>query len=205
MEGVLGRIVAAAVSEVGPVEHAGITEVDHRRVYTRAASGDLVHRIDAVQYRTNQGPCLDSLREQVTVRCDDLTEETRWPKYAKAAVDEGLRSLLSVQLFVHGANLGALNLYARDVHAFSDDDESTAMLLASHAAVAMKGNEVEVNLRTALASRDRIGQAKGILMERYKISDTEAFDLLVLASQRTHRKLRDVADELAATGELRIG
>ena len=78
-------------------------------------------------------------------------------------------------------------------------------MLAAHAAVAMKAERVESNLRTALASRDVIGQAKGILMERYKIDQMRAFDMLVVASQQSHRKLRDIADELAATGELSLG
>lgn len=109
--------------------------------------------------------------------------------------------MLAVQLFVEDANLGALNIYATEPDAFTEHDESIAMLLAVHAAVAMTSHTTESNLRIALESRDTVGQAKGILMERYKISAVEAFHLLVVASQRTHRKLRDVADTLATTGD----
>lgn len=204
MEALLDRIAAAAVREVAGAEHASISEIAGRNVHTRAGTDPLVERIDQAQYRLSEGPCLAALREQMTVRSDDLDDEQRWPRFAKAAVDEGVRSMLSVQLFVQGDNLGALNLYASEPKSFSDADESTAMMLAAHAAVAMKGARMESNFRVALESRDVIGQAKGILMERYKIDATEAFDLLVMASQRTHKKLRDVAYELSTTGELRI-
>jgi GAF domain-containing protein len=110
--------------------------------------------------------------------------------------------MLSVQLFVEDDNLGALNLYAESPGSFDESDENVAMLLAAHAAIAIKGGRVEGNLRSALDRRDVIGQAKGILMERYKIDDSQAFDLLVVASQQTHRKLRDIAEELARSGEL---
>jgi GAF domain-containing protein len=202
MEALLQRIVEAAVAEVEPAEHAGISEIIGKQVQTRAATGSLARTIDDLQYRLGEGPCLSSLRDQVTVRADDLRSETRWARFATAAADAGVLSMLSVQLFVHGDNLGALNLYATTAHTFDDSDESIAMLLAAHAAVAMKGSQVEAGLRIALTTRDVIGQAKGILMERYKTNQAMAFDLLVTASQRAHRKLNDVAEELASTGEL---
>jgi AmiR/NasT family two-component response regulator len=98
--------------------------------------------------------------------------------------------------------MGALDVYGGKINAFDSDAENTGLLLASHAAIAMAGSRDITNLRVGLENRDIIGQAKGILMERYKISSQEAFDLLVMASQSTHRKLREIADELAATGEL---
>lgn len=202
LEVLLQRIVEAAVAEIDPAEYAGISEITGKRVQTRAGTGPLVRAIDELQYRLEEGPCLTSLREQATVRVDDPRHETRWPRFVIAAADAGMLSMLSVQLFVEGDNLGALNLYATRPRAFEDEHESTAMLLAAHAAVAMKGSQVETGLRTALATRDVIGQAKGILMERYKINQTVAFDLLVAASQHAHRKLHEVAEELATTGEL---
>ncbi|MBV9594925.1 MAG: GAF and ANTAR domain-containing protein [Actinobacteria bacterium] len=161
-----------------------------------------MHRVDGLQYEAGDGPCLTSLRAQETVRADDLSTDPRWPRFAAGAVREGVLSSLSVQLFVEGTNLGALNLYSKTPGGFDDHAESVAMLLASHAAIAMKGTQVQVNLRTALRNRDVIGQAKGILMERFRLNEAQAFDLLVLASQRTHCKLNEIADELAATGAL---
>lgn len=202
MESLLQRIVEAAVSEIDPAEHAGISEIDRHNVHTRAATGALVKRIDDLQYRIEDGPCLTSLRTEHTVRTDDLRHEPRWPLFAEAASEQGVRSMLSVQLFVENDNLGALNLYASTPHAFDRHHESTAMMLAAHAAVAMKGSKVQNQLRAALENRDIIGQAKGILMERFKIDEGDAFDLLVTASQHTHRKLSDIADELTRTGDL---
>jgi GAF domain-containing protein len=202
MQALLQRIVEAAVLEIDSAEQAGISEITGRHLHTRAATNRLVQMIDEVQHRLEEGPCLTSLRQEITVRTDDLRQETRWPRFAAAAADAGVRSMLSVQLFVQGDNLGALNLYASTPHAFGESQESTAMLVAAHAAIATNENKVESNLRTALVTRDLIGQAKGILMERYKINPSMAFDLLVTASQHTHRKLNDIAEELATTGEL---
>lgn len=204
LESVLHRISAAAVLEIDGAQHAGISEITGKQVSTRAATSPVIELADEAQYRFGEGPCLDALRDEITVRSDDLLRESRWPQFAAAAVDAGVRSMLSVQLFTEGDNLGALNLYSAAPAGFGQADESTAMLLASHAAIAMAGTKVEANLRVALDSRDVIGQAKGIMMERYKVGAGEAFDLLVMASQRNHRKLRDVADELTATGELKI-
>lgn len=202
MAALLRRITDASVIEVDGADHAGISLIEGKLVRTEAATGDVMSSLDQLQYQLQQGPCLSSLREQITVRSDDLRHEDRWPKFAAAAIEHGVHSMLAVQLFVDGDNLGALNLYANNPNAFTDHDESTAMLLAAHAAIAMKGNQDATNLRIALQSRDIIGQAKGILMERYKIGPAEAFDLLAMASQRTNRKLRDVADALDTTGEL---
>jgi AmiR/NasT family two-component response regulator len=107
--------------------------------------------------------------------------------------------MLSFQLYVSGDNLGALNLYNGSPEAFSDQSEHVGLLLASHAAVAMAGAQHEEQLLQAVATRDLIGQAKGILMERYKITADQAFSLLIRASQDTNSKLRDVADHLIAT------
>jgi len=109
----------------------------------------------------------------------------------------------SIRLFVEGDNLGALNLYATVPDAFTDDDESVGLLLAAHAAIAMKATRNDINLRAALVNRDLIGQAKGILMERLKSDQVEAFGLLSQASKRSNRKLIAIAEELTLTGDLR--
>jgi GAF domain-containing protein len=119
-----------------------------------------------VQYETGEGPCLDAARHQETVRSDDLRTDTRWPRFARQAAALGVRSMLSFQLFAGGDSFGALNLYAADPAAFGPDSEKTGLLLASHAALAMAAARTEAGLLTALDSREMIGQAKGILMER---------------------------------------
>jgi GAF domain-containing protein len=201
-EALLRHIVMAAVAEVPGAQYAGITLVTGKEFATRAASGELAGRIDRVQYETGEGPCLDAARHYETVRCDDLRADDRWPRFGRQAAGLGVRSVLSFQLFAGGDSFGALNLYAADPAAFGEDSESTGILLASHAALAMAAARTEAGLLTAMDSREMIGQAKGILMERYKISGVEAFGLLVASSQAVNRKLRDIAGHLVATGEL---
>jgi len=201
-EALLGRIVKAAVSEVSGARYAGITLVNARKVSTPAATSELVERIDQIQYETGQGPCLESAARHQTVRSDDLREEARWPRFARRAADLGVVSMLSVQLFAGAESFGALNIYAESAKAFGPDSESTGILLASHAALAMAAARKEANLLAAMDTRDLIGQAKGILVERYKITGVQAFGLLVASSQSVNHKLRAVAEHLVATGEL---
>jgi transcriptional regulator with GAF, ATPase, and Fis domain len=201
-EVLLKHIVVAATTEVPGAQYAGITLVTGRKISTPAASDDLVVRIDQLQYEAGEGPCLDSARHHETVRSDDMREEPRWPRFARKAADLGILSMLSFQLFVQDDNFGALNLYSEDAGAFGPQSENDGILLASHAALAMTAARTHAGLLTALDNRDLVGQAKGILMERYKITGVEAFGLLVASSQAVNRKLRDVADHLVATGEL---
>lgn len=202
LAGVLYRVTSAAVLEIDGADYAGITLIEGREIQTEAASDEVVTLVDREQCRLQQGPCLEALRRERTVRTDDLHAEPRWPDFAAAALSLGIESMLAVQLFVNGKSLGALNIYSTTPNAFNDDDESTAMLLAAHAAVAMQATNDKVHLRTALESRDLIGQAKGVLMERHKIDSKQAFDLLVYASQRRQIKLRTIAEQLTITGEL---
>ena len=132
---------------------------------------------------------MDAVYEHGTVRITDMRTETRWPRFAPRAFEAGAGSMLSFQLYVEGDNLGALNLYARQPEAFDDESQHVGLLFAAHAAVAYAGGQKHGQLIAAMGTRDLIGQAKGILTERYKISGDQAFGLLVRVSQRTHRKL----------------
>ncbi len=113
-----------------------------------------------------------------------------------------MSSMLCFQLFVVGDDLGALNLLAHRRASFTDESEQVGLLFASHAAVAVAGAQQREDITVALGSRDVIGQAKGILMERFRITADQAFALLARASQDTNRKLHDIAEELALTGAL---
>lgn len=198
----LNRIATAAVAEVPGVQYAGITQVIGKEFVTTAASHELIGQLDRLQYQSGDGPCLDTARQHKTVRCDDLRTDSRWPRFARQAADLGILSVLSFQLFAGDDSFGALNLYAAEANAFGQDSESTGILFTSHAALAMASIRARTGLLTALDSRERIGEAKGILMERYKITNFEAFGLLVASSQAVNLKLRDVAEHLVATGEL---
>lgn len=204
LEGTLDAVVRAAVGTIAGADHASISSVSRQgAVVTRAATDDLPRAVDLVQYETGQGPCLDTLWEQRTARLPELTEESRWPAFTARARELGVGSMLAVRLYVHeGDDLGVLNLFSDRPHAFTDDSEHTALLFAAHAAVAMAGAQAQAQLRDAMTTRDLIGQAKGILMERFKLTGEQAFLLLVRASQTSNRKLHDIAQELALSGEL---
>jgi hypothetical protein len=183
------------------VDEASISVVrDRRAVSSRLPTGDLPVRVDALQEETGQGPCLDAMYDQRTVRVSDMAHEQRWPDFAARAAQAGAASMLSIQLWVEGDNLGALNLYSRDVDAFDDESEQVGLLFASHAAVAFAGARGMNDMRGAVATRDLIGQAKGILMERYKVTGDQAFLMLVKVSNDNNLALRSVAQNRASTG-----
>lgn len=198
----LARIVRAAVELIPGVEHGSISVVtDRRQVDSQVPSGDLPRRVDRLQSETGQGPCLDAVFEQQTVRINDLSRAERWPEFAPRAVEAGARAMLSFQLYVDGDSLGALNLYSSVPDAFDDESEHVGLLFASHAAIAFADVQKREHLLRAMETRDLIGQAKGILMERLKVSGDQAFLILAQVSQDTNRKLRDVAEQLVHSGE----
>lgn len=200
---ILRSMVHAAIELIPGVEEGSVSVVtDRRHVGSRGASGDLPARIDAIQTELHEGPCLSSAYEDKTVRVPNLGSEERWPRFSPRAYAAGAGSMMSFQLYVEGNNLGALNLYSRHANAFTDESEHIGLLVAAHAAVAFAEAQRTEQLTEALSTRDLIGQAKGILMERHKLTAQQAFLLLSRASQDTNKKLRDVADQLVNSGEL---
>lgn len=200
---ILRRIVEASVAQVEGADFAGITVLSRSSVSTPVATDELVWRVDETQYALGEGPGLNAaINREPVVRVDNLCIDERWPRFAAAAVDLGVHSMLSFQLYTHRDALGSLNLYALRPNAFTEDSVHTGRILAAHAAIAASSTVQHANLRAALESRDLIGQAKGILMERFRVTPDQAFNLLIVASQRTNRKLRDIAEQLVATGEL---
>ncbi|XGX77362.1 hypothetical protein LQK93_00131 [Terrabacter sp. BE26] len=202
-DAVLEHIVAAAVELIPGAEEGSISVVTGRRTVTsQHPSGSLPALVDAAQTETGQGPCLDAAYEHETVRVHDMAGERRWPRFAPRALELGAVSMLSFQLYVEGDNLGALNLYGRTPGGFTPESEEIGLLFASHAAVAFADAGQVHNLRIAVATRDVIGQAKGILMERFQLTAEQAFRVLVKVSQDNNRKLYEVAEELTHTGRL---
>lgn len=131
-----------------------------------------------------------------------MAHEQRWPQFAARAAQLGAASMLAFQLWVDGDNLGALNLYARQPNSFDEESVQIGLLFVSHAAVAMASAQKQDHLLHSADTRDLIGQANGILMERFEIDAQQAFALLVRVRQDGNRKLRDVATELASTGAI---
>jgi transcriptional regulator with GAF, ATPase, and Fis domain len=199
--GVLRRVVRAATEHVPGAEHASVTLLGADGLSTPAATDDLAAVLDELQYAAAEGPCLEAVTQPL-VRVDDLAGDPRWPRFAVGAARLGIRSMVSLQLCVHTEVVGALNLSASAPDRFATPAEAVAVAMAAHTAVAVVSARRQANLRAALDSRDVIGQAKGILMERHRIDAGAAFAMLAAASQASNTKLRDVASTLAATGEL---
>ncbi|WP_104168371.1 GAF and ANTAR domain-containing protein [Arthrobacter sp. SX1312] len=202
-DAILAGFVHAALDLIPGVDEGSVSLVLGRKhIGAHAPSGELPRRIDSLQMETGQGPCLESAYEHRTVRVPDMAHEERWPLFAPRAAEAGAKGMLSIQLWVQGDDLGALNLYSYEADAFTDESENVGLLVASHAAVAFAEAEKSRQLHQAIDSRDAIGQAKGILMERHKITGEQAFIVLSMASQRTHLKLWNVAEHLISSGDL---
>ncbi|GAC68590.1 GAF and ANTAR domain-containing protein [Gordonia soli] len=164
---------------------------------TRLLLPDLSRRFDALQHEHGDGPCFDAIWQQHTVRIDDFTSDTRWPALAAAVVAETpIRSTLSIQLFTAERELDALTLHSQTAASFDADLEDIATVLAAHAAIAFSAARRGQQFHSALATRDIIGQAKGMLMERYDISAFGAFDMLRRLSQETNTPVVEVAEQL---------
>jgi GAF domain-containing protein len=206
---VLDEIVRIARRAIPGSEATSITLIREDRGFTAACDGQLAMDADELQYERGYGPCLDAGRSGELFVVTDMGTEERWPDYAAHVAELGVRSSLSVPLPFQGASIGALNNYARQPAAFGERDVALGEEVAAFVAIAVGNAEAAAratddvaNMRRAMASRAVIEQAKGILMERYKITSEQAFTLLTHASQRSNVKLRDVAEELTATGVL---
>ena len=136
------------------------------------------------------------------VLVNDLAAETRWPQFTELARSAGAGSLLAFQLYVDGDNLGALNLYATSAEAFDEESEHVGLLFAAHAALAYDAAQTHAGLTRSVATRQLIGQAQGILMERHKVTADRAFEMLVQVSQHSNTKLRDVSEHQIHSGML---
>jgi len=197
-QGTLDKIVELAVKTIDGCDHAGITLVESGQVRTPAATDEIPRQVDAIQYETDEGPCLDAIREHDVFQTDDLLQETRWPNFARRAAEEsGVASMLSFRLYIQEDTMGALNLYSMTKAGFDAEDRAVGAIFAAHAAVAMSAARQQDQLEQAIKTRDVIGQAKGILMARQHVSADEAFDLLRQGSQRLNIKLRALAQQVA--------
>lgn len=203
LDGTLEVITRAAVELVPGAEHADITlAVRGGRLESRAGTSELPSRIDDLQQEVDDGPCLQAIWEHETVRVDDMAHEDRWPRFAPRASDAGIGSMLAFQLYTTESNLGALNLLSSSPHAFDATSVSIGGSLATHAAIAVIAAQREEQFREALQSRDTIGQAKGMLMEKFSVDADHAFSLLRQLSQERNVPLYDIARKLTE-GEYR--
>jgi GAF domain-containing protein len=193
----LDAITRAALSTVPGFNHVGIS-ITHRdgTIETKSATDQLVWELDAVQYSLREGPCYDSITGGAVTVVQEARHDQRWPRYMPEAVKRGLRAQLAVGLYSDGNSLGGLNLYSTDSERVETDAIFIAELFAAQAAIALGRSRQQFQLNGALESRKVIGQAIGLVMQRYELDEDRAFQFLIRASSTGNMKLRDLADEL---------
>lgn len=199
LEQALGEIVAAAVDTVPGADAGGITMTEHGHITSRSPTSEAIRKLDQIQAELHQGPCISAAEQPPVdgvVLARNLATEadaSRWPRFAPYAVEAGYHSIMSTQLSANGGYRAALNLYSREPDAFDDSARTLAGLFGLQAAILLYGVRHAAELTLALNTRDVIGQAKGILQERFDVDDDQAFQMLVRSSQDTNVKLVDVA------------
>ena len=196
LDDTLRNITTAAVELLPDVEYASITILhDDQRLETVAPTDDLLLPVDAAQYELHEGPCFQAARDTVHVISPDLAIDKRFPKYADVAVAAGIRAQAGLRLFDAPKANGALNLYSREVGAFEDFDTIAALFSHQSATAIEYAREIE-NLEEAVRTRTTIGEAIGIVMERYKLPEQRAFAFLTRLSQTSNTKLRRIAQDI---------
>ncbi|MET8997655.1 GAF and ANTAR domain-containing protein [Amycolatopsis sp. NPDC004169] len=207
---VLQRVLDAATVMVPAADVASFTLLDpDGGFHTPAETHDLATDLDVLQYRFREGPCVEAAIPggPAVAVCPDLAGERRWPRWAPAAADLGVRSVIATALLPGaptGGSVGALNVYSRVPGGLDKADRDVLLLLATHASLALATTDAvtraelqAAHLHKAIESRDVIGQAKGIIMARRGVSAEDAFDVLRRTSQDLNVKLADVASTLA--------
>jgi len=198
----MGRVLEYARRATG-CDCAGVVLVQHGKdLQTAGVTDRRVEQADQLQLEYGEGPCVPVSREHHSVLVGDTIVDRRWPQWSPRVAELGLRSVLTVWLFTTRSTLGALNLYRTRPGQFTAADEATARLLARHAAVAVATVREASALAQAVEARALIGQAQGLLMERFAIDADQAFAVLLRCSQDNNVKLRIVADELVTTRRL---
>ena len=202
VEETVEKVLEFALKAIG-CGYAGVIFVHGKHhIETAAATDPIVAKLDAMQMEIGEGPDVSVIADRLSVIVSDTRIETRWPNWAARVYDAGIRSLLSVRMYTDEETIGTLNAYSRKPDAFDVDDQAVSHVLARHAAVALGNARKVENLWLAVDARKRIGQAQGILMERFDLTADQAFAVLLRYSQDNNVKLRVVADRLVETREL---
>jgi GAF domain-containing protein len=207
----LQKVSDLACTTVPAADMVGLTMLVEGRARTAVFTDDTAPQIDSAQYETGIGPCLDAFRHHQVYRIDDMEKDRQWPPFSEAAAAHGIQSTVSLPLVARHEGVGALNFYCRERDGFSDDDVEVGLQFAAYAAIVLANSQaywdaqqLGQDMAEAMKSRATIEQAKGILMGAQRCTADEAFQLLVRASQRENRKLREVAEQIvlrATTGE----
>ena len=206
----VGRIASLAVGTLDSCEHAGLCGSPRGSNVT--STSPLMIQVDELQSQLGEGPCTDTFAGMDSVYIPDLLDDQTYPQFSPVAAGLGIRSALAYRLSAAGETVGAVQFYASLPLAFNPTERAQGLIFATYAGLALAlaaSHEAEqariANLETALASREVIGQAQGILMERERITADQAFQLLRRSSQHANSKLRVVAEALVETGTIPLG
>src|ERR1700742_2888460 len=200
LEQILNDVTTTAVELIPGADVSGILLVKKGGDFESLADpAGLAAELDKLQHDFGEGPCAEAALQETVVRSDDLRTESRSPKYAPAAVKLGVLSGLSFKLYTADRTAGALNLFSSRANVWDTDAGTTGAVLAAHGAAAILARRHGEQMQAALSTRDRIGQAKGIIMERYSVDDVRAFEMLRAISQESQTKLAAVAHRVIET------
>ena len=199
---VVAELAEHAAAEIPGAQYAGITLTRNaKHIDTPAATHYWPVLLDKIQQRHLEGPCLTAAWDEKTVHVPDMEAEERFPDYRRDALAETpIRSIMAFQLFIAGESLGALNIYAEEPQAFSAEARTLGLIFAAHSSVAWNSARRDEQFQRALSSRDVIGQAKGMIMERYRVDAVQAFEVLRKLSQDSNVPLLKIASELVENG-----
>lgn len=205
LEQFLAAITAASLRLMVGVDYADVMVITDGRLRSIAPTAPLVTELDAAQHRLQQGPCLRAALDDSVIRCPDLRQDSRWPQFAAAAVKTGVHSMLSFPIHTTPTGAGALNLMSRKVGGFDREAEAFGAMLATHAALALSATHISVPFPSVLHHRDLIGQAKGILMERFDVDGAQAVEILTALSRNSNTPMSTVAEQLVEGRHLFTG
>jgi ANTAR domain/GAF domain len=198
LTGLLEELTAGAARFVPGAQYAGLSLISPKgHIETPAYTHKYPVMLDDIQRRCHEGPWISAAWEQRVIRIDDLSAEQRWPRYRRDAISATpIRSILSLQLFALPKRMGALNLYAESTGVFDEDSVELGLIFATDTALIYDIVRRDEQFKRALASRDIIGQAKGVIMERFNIDAAQAFELLKGLSQTSNAPVAEIARRL---------
>ncbi|MDQ3767465.1 MAG: GAF and ANTAR domain-containing protein [Actinomycetota bacterium] len=214
IDSTISRITRLAVACIDGADFCGVSLVTKgmkgKEIKMVGATDEIAAEVDRVQYEVGEGPCLSSMADQATFKIDDISSDRQWPKFAAAAVDKGVNSLLAFVMQISDQSLAALNLFARKPNAFTQEDVRSGAVFASHAAYTLANAQTHETdqqkaqqLEEALATRGVISNAVGILMAQEGVNRDDAFSILRNTSQTLNMKLKVIAEGIVDTAEKR--
>ncbi|MDQ2848636.1 MAG: GAF and ANTAR domain-containing protein [Actinomycetota bacterium] len=201
--GAVLEMLTASIVDLGVADWAGITERLGRNTFqTLAPTNELVGALDVLQDHCAEGPYVQAAYDWSCLHSNDLAGDQRWPRWGAGAAEHGVKAMISVNLHASGLPIGMLNLYRSTAQQYAGKDLELAEVIGAHASILLDHHRSETHLWNAIDARHRVGQAQGMLMERFHLDADKAFKVLRRLSQQQHTKLHVIAERLTSSGRL---